>query len=330
MDGFDSIAGVRQHSHLVSSSSSSEPKTADLVLVNPAAGAGRAKEAVPALRKFAERKNWHVDFCATQSREDLVRRAQAGVKEGRKRILVLGGDGTFQALVNAVFSDPDLVLGIVPAGAGNDLATALGLPQDPLQAAELLLDAEPCRLDAVRVRTADGQERLYIGGGGVGLDAEAARYAGSVYRNLRGRLRYLLSAIRALRGFHPIGVRAKIEPSESKVLEASVLLLGVLNTPSYGAGLRLAPEAETDDGKLDLVILEDLPLLDILVMLPFLVIRGELRTKRIQRLRLERVRIETDRPCQFHGDGEILGYTPVEVEVVPQAVRVLRPRRSKS
>jgi len=111
------------------------------------------------------------------------------------------------------------------------------------------LDGQPAFLDAALARTADGKERLYTGGGGVGLDAEAARYAGGVYRNLRGRPRYLLSAVRALMGFHLFVCARSSGPAANKWRSTpNALLLGVLNTPSYGAGLRLAPDAQTDDG----------------------------------------------------------------------------------
>lgn len=298
----------------------------DLVLVNPAAGGGLAEEVLPSLKDFACRRGWLVEFRITHSSQELAEEARKGAAEGRTRIFVLGGDGTFQVLLNALAGVPHVVLGVIPAGGGNDVAAAIGLPQDPLLAAELLLDGQPAFLDAVLVRTADGTERLYTGGGGVGLDAEAARYAAGVYRKLRGRLRYLLSAIRALIGFHPIRVRALIPTDTPVEIIANALLLCVLNTPCYGAGLRFAPDAQTDDGKLDLVILEDLSFLQVLALIPSLAYRGELRTSRVRRFRVERVRIETDRPCSFHGDGEILGNTPVEVEVVPRAVRILRPR----
>jgi len=242
---------------------------------------------------------------------------------------VLGGDGTFQVLLNALAGVSGVVLGVIPAGGGNDLAAAIGLPQDPLLAADLLLDGQAAFLDAALARTADGKERLYAGGGGVGLDAEAARYAGGVYRNLRGRSRYLLSAVRALMGFHSIRLRALIGSGQQVEINANALLLGVLNTPSYGAGLRLAPDAQTNDGKLDLVLLEELSFLEVLALLPSLARRGELRTAHIQRFRVDRVLIETHRPCSFHGDGEILGSTPVEVAVVPNAVRILRPRNTR-
>ena len=287
-----------------------------------------AQEVLPSLKNFAVRRGWPVEFRSTNSPENLAVEARRGAAEGRKRIFVLGGDGTFQVLLNALAGASGVVLGVIPAGGGNDLATAIGLPQDPLLAADLLLDGQAAFLDAALARTADGKERLYAGGGGVGLDAEAARYASGVYRNLRGRPRYLLSAVRALMGFHSIRLRALIGTGQQVEINANALLLGVLNTPSYGAGLRLAPDAQTDDGKLDLVLMEDLSLLEILALLPSLAHRGELRTARIQRFRVDRVLIETHRPCSFHGDGEILGNTPVEVKVVPNAVRILRPRNT--
>jgi len=302
------------------------PGIPDLVLVNPSAGGGFAQEVLPSLKNLASRLGWRVEFRSTNSPENLAEEARKGGAEGYKRILVLGGDGTFQVLLNALAGASGVVLGVIPAGGGNDLAAAIGLPHDPLLAAELLLDGQPSPLDVVLVRTADGKERLYSGGGGVGLDAEAARYASGAYRNLRGRSRYLLSALRALMGFRSIRLRAFIGNSQTAEINANVLLVGALNTPSYGAGLRIAPDAEINDGKLDLVLIEDLAFLEVLALLPSLARRGELRTPRIHRFSVDRVRIETDKPHSFHGDGEILGDTPVEIEIVPSAALILRPR----
>jgi diacylglycerol kinase (ATP) len=301
--------------------------TTDFLLANPAAGGGRAADALRPLREFARQQNWSVQICCAASAEDLAARARDAAGQGYRRLFVLGGDGTFQALLNAVSDYPDAILGIIPAGSGNDLAASLGLPNHPLRAAALLLDGQPCRMDAVRVRTADGRERLYTGGGGVGLDAEAARYANGAFRHLRGRLRYLLSAIRALVGFHPLRVRVSFrgEPGELQNVTATALLVGVLNTPSYGAGLYLAPDAKTDDGTLDVVILEDLNAFEVLALLPSLWSTGHLRSTRVQRFRASCIRIETETTCRFHGDGELIGETPVEISVLPQAFSIVRP-----
>lgn len=313
---------------ILSSFSSQVP---DLILANPTAGGGLGREALPRLKAFASEKHWSAEFRSAESSEEFTQITRDETTAGRERIFALGGDGTFQALLNAVAGSANVSIGVLPAGGGNDLASALGLPLNPVRAAErILADGEAVRLDAARVRTADGTERLYMGGGGVGLDAEAARFASGVYRKIRGRSRYLLSAIRALGKFHGISVCVSLEGAEQTILRASALVLGVLNTPSYGGGLRLAPEASLEDGRLDLVLLENLSAFEIARMLPRLAVSGEIRTERVRRFCATRVRIETERPCAFHADGEIIGLTPVEITVVPQAMRVWRPRRVRT
>jgi diacylglycerol kinase (ATP) len=299
----------------------------DLILANPTAGGGRGREALPRLKAFALKTPWSAEFRSAESSAEFAQIAREEAAAGRERIFALGGDGTFQALLNAVAGNTNVSIGVLPAGGGNDLASALGLPPDPVRAAEMILArGEAVLLDAARARTADGAERLYMGGGGVGLDAEAALFASGVYRRMRGRSRYLLSAIRALGVFRGMRVRVSLEGCEKTSLQGIALVLGILNTPSYGGGLRLAPEARLEDGWLDLVLLENLTMFEIAGILPRMAVSGELRTHRIQRHCVTRARIETDQPCAFHADGEIVGMTPVEITVVPRAMRVWRPR----
>jgi diacylglycerol kinase (ATP) len=111
-------------------------------------------------------------------------------------------------------------------------------------------------------------------------------------------------------------------------MDAQVLVAGVLNTPNYGGGLRLAPDARIDDGLLTTLFVKNLSTLQVMGVLPRLLVRGDLPECYVNRVSASRVRLTTDRPCSFHGDGEILGPAPVEIEVVPRAVRVLAPVRS--
>ncbi len=321
---------LRQHTHPVNTIPSPPSAFSDLVFVNPAAGRGRAGAALPTLQAFAARSVWNVEFRLTSSALDLAAQAQAAAVAGHSRFFVLGGDGSFQDLVNALYKFPDVVLGILPAGGGDDLADSLGLPHDPLHAAELLRDGEIHSIDAVRVKTSDGAERIYTGGGGVGLDAEASHIAATRLRNLTGRFRYLLAAALAFCSTRPISVTLRWSSGESSdsSLKTQALLVAVLNAPSYGAGLRFAPSAKTNDGLLDLVLVEDLNVLEILKALPLLIWRGELRSPRVKRFNVKRVIIETSAPRRFHGDGEILGLTPAEVSILPRAIRILCPRNS--
>jgi diacylglycerol kinase (ATP) len=295
-----------------------------IVFVNFSAGGGRARTLLQPIRSLFESLAIQAQFLITGSPEELESSARNAISQNHRVLFAMGGDGTFQALANAAFGT-DVLLGVLPVGGGNDFAAALGLPADPVKAAQVVLRGRPRSVDLVRVRTAEGRTRLYAGGGGVGLDAEAARYASGAYRRFPGRFRYIASALRALAGYVPLDVQIEFLGSDLASVSAKALLAAVLNTPTYGAGVRLAPDARLDDGSLHIVLIEDLSKFGVLALLPRLIGSGELRTSRVRRWHARRVRFTTGRPSVFHGDGEILGPTPVEIEVVPNAVRVLAP-----
>jgi len=306
-----------------------------IVFVNPAAGGGRACAHLPQVRKVFARHGFHAEVVFTSCAQQLESRAAEAIAAGRRVLLAMGGDGTFQGLanaaakvaqntpLNAVFGS-DVLLGVLPVGGGNDFARALKLPKDPVSATRAILSGRARSVDLLRARTADGRERLYAGGGGVGLDAEAAQHAHK-YRRLPGRLRYVAAALHAMREFPPLRVRAEFPGSNWPDLESQVLLATALNTPTFGAGVRLAPDAKIDDGLLTAVLVKSLSAAKVLALLPRLAMRGEVPEWCVQRVSAPRVRLSTDRPCSFHGDGEILGPTPVEICIVPNAIRVLAP-----
>jgi diacylglycerol kinase (ATP) len=295
-----------------------------VVFVNSAAGGGRARAFLRQIQKRFESFQVHAHFVITNSAAELERSAKDAISNGRRTLFAMGGDGTFHALANAAFGT-DALLGVLPLGGGNDFAAALGLPDDPVKAAEALLRGHPRFVDLARVRTGEGRTRLYAGGGGIGLDAQALQYANGMFRHFPGRFRYIASALRALAGYTPIDVRLEFPESVFSPLEAKALLVGVLNIPTYGAGVHLAPGAEIGDGLLEVALLENLNLFEVLALLPRLIASGEVRTSRLKRWRIQRVRLTTARSCLFHGDGEIIGPTPVEVEAVPRAIQVLAP-----
>jgi diacylglycerol kinase (ATP) len=320
----DRRGGVGQHGERMSDFENILRGSSAMVFVNAIAGARRAGKYLLRVRREFEAKGIPAEFVVTGSTEDLESRARAAVEQGRRFLLAMGGDGTFQGLANTACGS-DVLLGVLPAGGGNDFAAALGLPKDPVAAARAVLNGRPRSVDLLRARTDDGRERLYVGGGGVGLDVEASRYAGGAYRAMPGRLRYVASALRAWTEFVPLKVHAEFPGGEQPAMEASVLLAGVLNAPSYGAGLRIAPGALVDDGWLNLSLVRRLKALEVLTLVPRLLKDGSLPDSYLKQFRARRVRLETDRACFFHGDGEILGPTPVEVEVLPGAMKVLAP-----
>ena len=294
------------------------------IFVNPSSGGGRAISYIDGVRKIFAECGIPVAFSQTNSAEEMGTALRTAITQGCKLLIGMGGDGTLQEVANAAFGQ-DVVLGILPLGGGNDFATAIGLPKNPIDAARALLQGEIRPVDILRARNADGRERLYLGGGGFGLDSEAMKYANGAFRKWPGRLRYIAAAVRAFLHSNPVKMHATFPGSDLPDIHMSVLLAAAMNISTYGAGLCLAPEAVVDDGWLDIVFLQDLSALEVLRLLPRLLATGELRTARISRVQAKSVRFTAQGPYLFQAEGELLGPLPVEIELQPKALRLLVP-----
>ena len=294
------------------------------VFVNPAAGRGGAGRKVSKMREAFARREYSVDFAEPRSAQEFRTSVPERVANGCKTFIAMGGDGTLQLLVREL-AGLDVQVGVIPAGGGNDFAAALGIQENVQQAVDVIVDGKSRAVDVVRVRTESGQDALYLGGGGLGLDAEAVRYASGKFLQWPGRWRYVASAVAALRAFSGIELVADFPDSGLPRIEKRVLLAAVLNTPTYGGGLRLAPDAQMDDGMLEVVLLEMLRKREVLALLPRLLMTGELKTKRVQRIHASKIRFAAQAATWFHGDGELLGESPVEIQVMHKALRILAP-----
>ena len=296
-----------------------------LVLVNPAAGRGRAHRFIPAIASLFQKHGLAVEFITPQDAAELTRLASAGAAL-HEAILVMGGDGTFQHVVRSTLGS-GVPLGILPVGGGNDVAAALGIPRDPIAAAAAFLSGAPRRMDVLRAQFSDGRAAGYLGGGGIGLDAAAARLASGRFARWPGAVRYFASALSALVEFIAPAVEVELDGTRILASAEPLLLAVVTNTPTYGAGIRIAPAAKIDDGLLDVTFVGDLNWTRVLEAFPVLLRTGDLRWPEVMRSRGRRVVLRTERSAPFHGDGEILGETPVEISVLPGAINVIAPRQ---
>jgi diacylglycerol kinase (ATP) len=264
-----------------------------------------------------------VEFLEPRSREAFQSEVRRAIAAGRKKLVAMGGDGTLQLLVGEAMNSP-VDLGVIPVGGGNDFARALGI-RGWEQAVRVIKGGKCRAVDLVRVKFTDGGQAVYLGGGGIGLDAQAARLAAGRFRKWPGRWRYLAAALAALYRYRGVAVEAEFPDSPLPRIRQQALVLAVLNTPSYGGGLRLAPGAQPDDGLLELVMLGMLRWPEVLRLLFGLAVTGELKKAREERRQVRLVRVLAPRGALFHGDGEILGSVPLEIEALPRRVSFLVP-----
>jgi diacylglycerol kinase (ATP) len=298
-------------------------KAETLVIVNPAAGGGRALRAEADVAKLLKLSGYAADFAHSQSSEDMREQAERAVREGYRYVVALGGDGGFHHVVEAL-RGTKAVAGFFPAGNGNDIAADLGIPADPLDATEAFLKSAPRPIDLIRARFRDGRTAHYIGAGGMGLDAEAAHLANTKFKRLPGVTRYLAGAIWEFFRGGSIGLHAEID---GIAWDGRVLFVAVANSTRYGSGIRIAPDAKMDDGWIDVALVQEIGLARLVEAIPIVLTSGDLRGfPEVKRYRCKRIELGTERPAKVHGDGELLGETPVELSVVPRAVQVMTPK----
>jgi len=303
-----------------------DPLLHPLVIVNPSAGRGRAARVRAAVESYWRQQGLFADFLVAASPDEVRLRSSEAARAGYSCVIALGGDGTVHEVINGA-AGTGTVVGVLPAGGGNDLVRALGLPLDPFDAAHALLRSRlatnPTRkIDLLHLRAAGDRVSLYAGAGGAGIDAEAARLANTRFRRLPGAARYVAAAVAAFREARPLEVRIL---ADGTPYQFTAHLVAVANSPSYGSGVHIAPAARIDDGLMDLAIVAPLGWTKVLDGLLLALRDGDIRWPEMRRLRARKLRLETDRPVLFHGDGEVLGETPVEIEVLPGYLEVLAP-----
>jgi diacylglycerol kinase (ATP) len=284
------------------------------MLVNPAAGRGRGGRAAAELARLAARRG--MPMTVAGSLEALHQAARRAVARGTERLLVAGGDGTWHQ-VTQTLAGSGCALAPVPVGTGNDLAGELGIPARPLAAAVAAAAEAPL----VRIDLLEAAGRWICGVCGAGFDGEAAQYARSV-RRLRGPAVYVWAVLVTLARFRPL--RAEVDHDSGR-FDGEVMLVVAANTRRFGGGMRIAPEADPRDGRLDLVILRRVSRFRLLRIFPSVYRGGHCADPAVVMLRTTRARIRLDRAATLFGDGEAVapaGPEAVEIEVRPAALAV--------
>jgi YegS/Rv2252/BmrU family lipid kinase len=288
------------------------------LLVNPHAGGGRAARVLPEAEAALERL--HVDFHTETTRSlDHARELARTAAAAGDAVLTLSGDGLVGAVAGVLHEHPGAVLGVLPGGRGNDFARVLGIPLDDIGAAcAALVGATERPLD---LGLADG--RPFIGIASLGFDSEANRIANEAPARL-GNLVYAYGALRALAAWRPARFDLELDGGERRTYVG--YSVGACNTKAYGGGMYAAPDAELDDGLLDVVLCESMPKLRFLTQVLPRIFKGtHVELPEVHVMRTRRLRVDADRPFVVYADGDPIAKTPAILEVLPQALTVLCP-----
>ena len=296
-----------------------KPRLLTLV-VNERSGGGRAGRILPKvarrIREQVPTAELHIVSSSSWTEAEKLTRTAALEARPEDALLVMGGDGMAHLGLNAA-AGTEAILGLIPAGTGNDFARGIGVPRTVDEAVEVIVAGRTRTVDLAHISNSTFPQR-YVGAVvSTGYDARVNRSTNHIRLRL-GALSYGYIAMRELASFSPLhydmiidGVRRRQE----------AMLVAVSNTGVFGGGMRIAPDADPADGFLDVTVVGPVSRTTLLRLLPSMYSGAFIKHPCVEQFRVRSIELAGE-GLFVMGDGEELGEVPVRVECVPEALKV--------
>jgi len=299
-----------------------------LIIVNPKSGKGNGEKALPQIKSFLKQNNIQSEIAVTERHLHATEITKSNYLNYDK-IIGVGGDGTLNEIVNGIdfSSEPQIELGVIPVGSGNDFARMLNLSKSVNENLELIFNHAPViKVDVgeIKFKEKGGKnEKMhkFLNGLGVGFDAYVA-YINQHTKNFSGLVSYVYAVIKALINLEDMPVRIKLNNS---IILGEKLLLAIGNGKTHGGGFYLNPDAEINDEILDLTVIEKLKKLQVIRKLPLALFNRLETAKEVSMYKFKDVEIEIEKPYFVHTDGEIISekISSLSVKCLPKVLNVI-------
>ncbi|AWW41397.1 MULTISPECIES: YegS/Rv2252/BmrU family lipid kinase [Streptomyces] len=285
-------------------------------IVNPTAGGSAGVAVLLRVARLLRQAGAGLETEYSRSLEHARDLAREAGQRGRV-VLAVGGDGIAGGIGGAL-SGTDTLLGLVPAGRGNDFARALGLPTEPEALARVLLDGAPRAVDTIEVESVHGRA-VVLGSVYAGVDALANRHANRSAL-FKGAASYYAGGLRAVASWRPAAYRVTVDGEQLAHRGYTVV---AANSAYYGSGRIIAPGARVDDGLLEVVMIREAPRRLFFALMQELKSGDHVHRPEVRIVQGREVRIEADREVPWGADGEVDAVLPVTARVLPGALTVL-------
>jgi diacylglycerol kinase (ATP) len=273
------------------------------------------RTAVTALRQ----QGHHVRGFLTFEAGDAARFARLAARRGYDVVMAAGGDGTVNEVVNGLvrLARPPQ-FGVVPLGTANDFAGGLNLPSDATAALQVAVTGWPLCIDVPRLNN-----RYFINVSTGGFGAEATKAAPRSVKRWLGPLAYYLAGARRLMSMEPS--HARFTADGSVIHDGPFVFFAVGNARRTGGGTRVTPEADVDDGQLDVMIMGNVSRLRLVSTLPSLRAGTHLRNPRVSYTRAREIVVESATPLAVNADGEAIRSTTLRYTVGQKRLELMLP-----
>lgn len=298
------------------------------IILNPMADMGNAWRIARDLRSITE-QHGGVDWSGTVYPGHAIELAKQAGDQGYDMVIAMGGDGTVHEVVNGLMQIPEdkrPILGVVPAGSGNDFAHGIKVPRVSSEALTCALQGEPFTVDLGLMTDQHGHKEYFDNTLGIGFGAIVTIRSHRL-PVLRGFLMYLTAVLQAIILDHN-PIRMQIETDTEK-WEQGVIYLILCNGPREGGGFLVAPEAKIDDGILHYALIKDVSRPMMFRIVPEVMKGTHGRFREVKMGTCKKFSLTANRPLYIHADGEIFtgpgtDLRKVSIEILPNALKVAR------
>ena len=316
-----------------------------VLIANPISGKGHAKNVAEQAYAALTESGAQGQLMFTSASGDAKRFAQEATSDGIRSVIACGGDGTLHEVVNGIATIPNVTLGVLPCGRGNDFAAAIGVPLKPEAAIATLLSGTTIRVDLgccyqnrpeLKDRAIEPEPSLtdnrqpitnnyFTTIATCGYDTEVSRRAAKGTPLFAGTASYAYAAVETLFYYEPPFVRLE---GDFGVHEGPLLLAATGITSRYGGGFQIVPNARIDDGLFDVCIIRPVSALTVLRLLVTLFWGGHVSHPAVSMHQTRTLTIETDTPMLLYADGEPMCETPATIEIIKEGLTVMAPKQT--
>jgi len=285
-----------------------------VLIVNPNAGSETRAQVIQDIVRTAADLGWRVTVAETQRENHATELAAEAAAAGHAVVLVAGGDGTINEVIQAL-AGTETVLGAIPLGTMNVWARELGLSLDPVEATRQLLQGRTYRIDLGRVNG-----RYFLLMAGMGFDAEAVHAIQGKTKTRFGPLAFVVAG--ALAALRTRGTRIRVR-ADGQTFETNAALITVGNTRLWAGAVQITHHATATDGRLDVCIFPGRAFFTKVKHFALVLFGRHDDDPDVTYLQVRSLHIVTRPPISIQVDGEAFGKTPAQVNVVPGCLRVL-------
>lgn len=287
------------------------------LIVNPQGGKGKSMRALKNVEdtlKVNGIKEYEVHKTEYKGHASQIASELSRVPD--TQLLVLGGDGSFNEVLNGIENFENITLGLIPCGTGNDFVRAAGYPTTIKGAMDVILSNRVSFVDFIQL---DDRRCLNVLGAGMDVDV-LLRYA--EMKMLGGKIKYYFSLFHTLA--HTRFHKLRLTVDDGEPIERNVFMIGVGNGKSIGGGMPICPNALVDDGELNIVVVNEMKKSRIPAELPGFLSGKHIKKSYTEEFNGKSIRLEALDDSQFEVDGEVFDGKSVNCSVVTKTLKVFR------